>query len=172
MEDILDSKDDENLINLFRLKNRVYNETFKSYIFIFNQIKNINFSSKIKYEDIDFTTIIIDKNINNPSFQDNISMSFDTLDFLNDELNEKTQKLKEIIAICKDYSKLKKEDKEVVKDSYFFARYIQILCTTNYYKYYLDNYFDIYASIENELQSSFWLSFKIYIRNILKYRTK
>ena len=30
MEDILDSKDDENLINLFRLKNRVYNETFKS----------------------------------------------------------------------------------------------------------------------------------------------
>lgn len=99
MEDILDSKDDENLINLFRLKNRVYNETFKSYIFIFKQIKNINFSSKIKYEDIDFTTIILDKNINNPSFQDNISMSFDTLDFLNDELNEKTQKLKEIIAI-------------------------------------------------------------------------
>ena len=45
-----------------------------------------------------------------------------------DRLNEKTQKLKEIIAICKDYSKLKKEDKEVVKDSYFFARYIQILC--------------------------------------------
>ena len=45
MEDILDSKDDENLINLFRLKNRVYNETFKIYIFIFNQIKNINFSS-------------------------------------------------------------------------------------------------------------------------------
>ena len=37
MEDILDSKDDENLINLFRLKNRVYNETFKSYIFIFSQ---------------------------------------------------------------------------------------------------------------------------------------
>ena len=29
MEDILDSKYDENLINLFRLKNRVYNETFK-----------------------------------------------------------------------------------------------------------------------------------------------
>ena len=52
MEDILDSKYDENLINLFRLKNRVYNETFKSYIFIFNQIKNINFSSKIKYEDM------------------------------------------------------------------------------------------------------------------------
>ena len=66
MEDILDSKDDENLINLFRLKNRVYNETFKSYIFIFNQIKNINFSSKIKYEDIDFTTIILDKNIREP----------------------------------------------------------------------------------------------------------
>ena len=31
MEDILDSKDDENLINLFRLKNRVYNKTFKNY---------------------------------------------------------------------------------------------------------------------------------------------
>ena len=117
-------------------------------------------------------SLILDKNINNPSFQDNISMSFDTLDFLNDELNEKIQKLNEIIAICKDYSKLKKEEKELIKDSYFFARYIQILCTTNYYKYYLDNYFDIYASIENELQSSFWLSFKIYIRNILKYRTK
>ena len=172
MEDILDSKDDENLINLFRLKNRVYNKTFKNYIYIFKQIKNINFYINIKYKNIDFSTVIIDTNINNPSFQDNISVVIDTLDFLNDELNEKIQKLNEIIAICKDYSKLKKEDKEVVKDSYFFARYIQILCTTNYYKYYLDNYFDIYASIENELQSSFWLSFKIYIRNILKYRTK
>ena len=29
MEDILDSKDDENLINLFRLKNRVYNKNLK-----------------------------------------------------------------------------------------------------------------------------------------------
>ncbi len=85
-----------------------------------------------------------------------------------ESLNSKTQKLKEIIAICKDYSKLKKEDKEVVKDSYFFARYIQILCTTNYYKYYLDNYFHIYASIEDELQSRFWFSFKIYIKKIFK----
>ena len=99
-------------------------------------------------------------------------MVIDTLDFLNDELNEKIQKLNEIIAICKDYSKLKKEDKEVVKDSYFFARYIQILCTTNYYKYYLDNYFHIYASIEDELQSRFWSSFIVYIKKILKYRTK
>ena len=29
MEDILDSKDDENLINLFRFKNRVYNKNLK-----------------------------------------------------------------------------------------------------------------------------------------------
>ncbi|MGJ0298974.1 hypothetical protein NG744_08495 [Aliarcobacter cryaerophilus] len=172
MENILDSIEEENIANLFRLKNRVYNETFKNYVYIFKQIKNINFSINIKYENIDFSTVIIDKNINNSSFQDNISVVIDTLDFLNDELNEKIQKLNEIIAICKDYSKLKKEEKELIKDSYFFARYIQILCTTNYYKYYLDNYFDIYASIENELQSSFWLSFKIYIRNILKYRTK
>ena len=172
MENILDSIEEENIANLFRLKNRVYNKTFKNYICIFKQIKNINFYINIKYENIDFSTVIIDKNINNPSFQDNISVVIDTLDFLNDELNEKIQKLNEIIAICKDYSKLKKEEKELIKDSYFFARYIQILCTTNYYKYYLDNYFDIYASIENELQSRFWLSFKIYIRNILKYRIK
>jgi len=168
MENILDSIEEENLINLFRLKNRVYNETFKSYIFIFNQIKNINFSSKIKYEDIDFTTIIIDKNINNASLQDNIEAVINTLDFLNDELNEKTNKLSEIVENCKHYSKLTKEDKEVIKDSYFFARYIQILCTTNYYKYYLDNYFHIYASIEDELQSRFWSSFKVYIKNIFK----
>ena len=168
MENILDSIEEENLINLFRLKNRVYNETFKSYIFIFNQIKNINFSSKIKYEDIDFTTIIIDKNINNASLQDNIEAVINTLDFLNDELNEKTNKLSEIVENCKHYSKLTKEDKELIKDSYFFARYIQILCTTNYYKYYLDNYFHIYASIEDELQSRFWFSFKVCIKNIFK----
>ncbi|MGJ0319052.1 hypothetical protein NG767_09940 [Aliarcobacter cryaerophilus] len=168
MENILDSIEEENIANLFRLKNRVYNKTFKNYICIFKQIKNINFYINIKYENIDFSTVIIDKNINNHSFQDNISLVLGTLAFLNDELNEKITQLSQIVENCKDYSKLKKEDKELIKDSYFFARCIQILCTTDYYKYYLENSFDIYVSVENELQSSFWLSFKIYIRKILK----
>ena len=109
MENILDSIEDENIANLFRLKNRVYNKTFKNYICIFKQIKNINFYINIKYENIDFSTVIIDKNINNPSFQDNISMSFDTLDFLNDELNEKTQIISSPTMLTKindAYSKL------------------------------------------------------------------
>ena len=50
------------------LKNRVYNKTFKNYICIFKQIKNINFSINIKYENIYFSTVIIDKNINNSTF--------------------------------------------------------------------------------------------------------
>ena len=32
MENILDSIEEENIANLFRLKNRVYNKTFKNYI--------------------------------------------------------------------------------------------------------------------------------------------
>jgi hypothetical protein len=75
---------------------------------------------------------------------------------------------KKLYSVVNIFVKLKKEDKEVVKDSYFFARYIQILCTTNYYKYYLDNYFHIYASIEDELQSRFWSSFIVYIKKIFK----
>ena len=53
MENILDSIEEENIANLFRLKNRVYNKTFKNYICIFKQIKNINFYINIKYENID-----------------------------------------------------------------------------------------------------------------------
>ncbi len=87
MENILDSIEEENIANLFRLKNRVYNETFKNYVYVFKQLKNINFSINIKYENIDFSTFMIDKNINNSSFQYNISVLIDTLDFLNDELN-------------------------------------------------------------------------------------
>ena len=72
MEDILHSIEEENLVNLFKLKNRVYNQTFKNFIQIYEQIKNINFYSKIKYEDIDFTTYVLDKNIDSFSLQENI----------------------------------------------------------------------------------------------------
>ncbi|MFY9100062.1 hypothetical protein OZY48_03275 [Aliarcobacter cryaerophilus] len=119
MEDILDSIEEENIANLFRLKNRVYNETFKSYIFIFNQIKNINFSSKIKYEDIDFTTYVLDKNIDSFLLQENIYFTGEELKSLDRELNQRLQKLSEIVTNCNDYFKLNKENKELVKESYF-----------------------------------------------------
>lgn len=169
MEDILDSKYDENLINLFRLKNRVYNETFKSYIFIFNQIKNINFSSKIKYEDIDFTTYVLDKNIDSFLLQENIYFTGEELKSLDRELNQRLQKLSEIVTNCNDYFKLNKENKELVKESYFYARYIQIVCTKDYYKDFLNNLFEFDSIISKELEHSKWLTCKIYINKIVQY---
>lgn len=121
IEDILDLIEEKK--NLYRLKTKVYNETLKSYMLIFNQIKNLDFSAKLKYNEIGFTTIIIDNNIGNISIQDNIFMKFDTLDFLNKELSEKINEISEIVNLCKDYSKLEKENKKLIKEGYALYRY-------------------------------------------------
>lgn len=166
MENILDLIEEKE--NLYRPKTKVYNETLKSYMLIFNQIKNLDFSAKVKYNEIDFTTIIIDNNIGNISIQDNIFMKFDTLDFLNKELSEKINEISEIVNLCKDYSKLEKENKKLIKDGYALYRYIQILCTTSYYKHRSEHYLSMYTSIQNELKSRFWLSWNVYINNLFK----
>lgn len=93
MEDILHSIEEENLVNLFKLKSRVYNQTFKNFIQIYEQIKNINFYSKIKYEDIDFTTYVLDKNIDSFSLQENIYYTGEKLKILDRELNKRLKKL-------------------------------------------------------------------------------
>lgn len=167
MENILNSKEEQSLLNLFKLKREVYHTTFKNYVFIFQQLKNINFLVKINHKDIDFSNVAIDKNIANTSLQENISMVFYMLDSLNEELKSKIETFEGIVDRCEDFYSLSKEEKEFVKDTYFIARYIHILCTTNYYKYYIDNYFNIFTFIEEEVKPLPWLSFKIFFYKLL-----
>lgn len=168
MEDILHSIEEENLVNLFKLKSRVYNQTFKNFIQIYEQIKNINFYSKIKYEDIDFTTYVLDKNIDSFSLQENIYYTGEKLKILDRELNKRLQKLSEIATNCNDYFKLPKENKEFVKETYCYARYIQIVCSTDYYKHFLINLFEFDSIISKELEHSKWLTCKIFINKIFR----
>ncbi|MFX4236638.1 hypothetical protein ACOL3F_11960, partial [Aliarcobacter butzleri] len=79
-----------------------------------------------KYEDIDFSTIIINRNIDDLVFQENIHSTINSLNSSNDILNLILDELIEIITTCKDYSLLSKQNKNSIKEAYFFARYIQI----------------------------------------------
>ncbi len=168
MEDILHSIEEENLVNLFKLKSRVYNQTFKNFIQIYDQIKNINFYSNIKYEDMDFTTYVLDKNIDSFLLQENIYFTGEELKILDRELNKRLLKLSEIVTNCNDYFKLNKENKEFVKESYFYARHIQIVCSKDYYKHFLINLFEFDSIISKELEHSKWLTCKIFINKIFR----
>ncbi|MGJ0362290.1 hypothetical protein [Aliarcobacter cryaerophilus] len=168
MEDILHSIEEENLVNLFKLKSRVYNQTFKNFIQIYDQIKNINFYSNIKYEDMDFTTCVLDKNIDSFLLQENIYFTGEELKILDRELNKRLLKLSEIVTNCNDYFKLNKENKEFVKESYFYARHIQIVCSKDYYKHFLINLFEFDSIISKELEHSKWLTCKIFINKIFR----
>ncbi len=173
MENILSTQEEENLINLFRLKNRVYNETFRNFVFIIQDVNNINFVLNIKYEDIDFTTIVIDRDINCNLLQDNIFFTSSILNCLDKELENKLSLLSKILKNCNNYSKLNSENKKLFIDSYSIARYIQIICSTDFYKTFLENHLDIYLDLEDEIKPRFSLSSKIFFNKIyLKYRRK
>ncbi|WP_418186646.1 hypothetical protein [Aliarcobacter lanthieri] len=168
MEQLLDTKEELNLVKLYKLKEKIYNSSFKRFIDIFEKIENINFGIDIKYEDIDFSTIIFNEKINDFLVQENIDFVNSFLDSTDEIINQKLEELDFIIKDCNDYSKLNKLNQEVVKDSYFLARYIQILCTTNIHETYLQNSSKILSSIDREISIKIWLSFKIYIKKLFK----
>ncbi|MCT7598013.1 hypothetical protein ACOTWR_02870 [Aliarcobacter butzleri] len=168
MEQILKTQEELNLVKLYKLKKEVYNDSFKKFTNIFGKIKNINFGIDIKYEDIDFSTIIINKNIDDLVFQENIHSTINSLNSSNDILNLILDELVQIITTCKDYSLLSKQNKNSIKEAYFFARYIQILCTTNIHETYLKSCLKTNSLIDKEIETNIWLSFKIYIKNLFK----
>lgn len=167
-EHILKTQEELNLIELYKIKKDIYNSSFKRFVNIFETIENINFGVEIKYEEIDFSTIVIIEDINDSFVQENIFFTNTFLDSTNEMLNRKLDELVEVIKICKDYSKLNKQGKEVLKDSYFFARYIQILCTTNIHETYLQSSMKLTSSIEKEVEAKIWFSIKNYLHNLLK----
>ncbi|MDK2080127.1 hypothetical protein [Aliarcobacter butzleri] len=168
MEQILKTQEELNLVKLYKLKKEVYNDSFKKFTNIFGKIENINFGIDIKYEDVDFSTIIINKNIDDLVFQENIHSTINSLNSSNDILNLILDELVEIITTCKDYSLLSKQNKNSIKEAYFFARYIQMLCTTNIHETYLKSCLKTNSLIDKEIETNIWLSFKIYIKNLFK----
>lgn len=168
METILSTQEEENLINLFRLKNRVYNNTFRNFVNTIENVNNINFVVNAKYEDIDFTTVVIDRNINCNLLQDNIFFTNYILTSLDKELENNYNLLQQILENCNNYSKLKTEDKKLFVNCYLIARYIQVICSKDFYKTCLENHLDVYLDIEDEIKPRFWLSCKIYFKNLFK----
>ena len=101
-------------------------------------------------------------------FQENIHSTINSLNSSNDILNLILDELVQIITTCKDYSLLSKQNKNSIKEAYFFARYIQILCTTNIHETYLKSCLKTNSLIDKEIETNIWLSFKIYIKNLFK----
>ncbi len=166
MDNIVNSIE-EDIVNLYKNRHNDYNKTLKNYINLFNKIINIDFLANMKYKEIDFETII-NNELTNIIYPDNIYYKFHTLNFYNDELDLKLNIVSEIVNTCNDYSKLKKEDKKIIKDTYKLARSIQIICTTDFIDHFIDNYCSMNLNIENELKSNFMLSCKFYINNLFK----
>lgn len=171
-EQILKTQEELNLIELYKIKKEIYNSSFKRFVDIFEKIENINFGIDIKYEDIDFSTILIDKNINDTILQENIFFTATFLDSANEKLKQKTDELALISTTNSDYFKFDSKDKESTKDAYYYARYIQILCTTNIYQTYLQNSIKLTSSISEEMKPKIWLFFKIYLKELFKNKTK
>lgn len=162
MENILNTNEEQNLVKLFKLKNIAYHQTLKEYIFILHRVKNVKFDNKIEYKDIDLTTVLIDKNIDCNILQKNIIATYDFLYDLKEELKSKLDELYEISVFYDDYVMFNESEKSLFNNYYLIARYIEVLCTTDIYKSFIENDMKIFRKVNKELKTNLFFFLKKY----------
>lgn len=156
MEVILKSGNEQNLAKLFALKNIAYNQTLKEYVHLFNQLQNIPFENKLNrmldYKIQDLTTVVIEKNIDCNMLQENIMVTYDFLKMMDGYISSNLDYLSETFAFCNDYKMLSNTERMIVNECYVYARYIQIICSTDFYKTFKDNYMHTYELLEKKIK--------------------
>src|SRR5574344_1198986 len=151
MENILNTNEEQNLVKLFKLKNIAYHETLKEYIFILHRVKNVKFDKKIEYKDIDCNIL-----------QKNIIATYDFLYDLKEELKSKLDELYEISVFYDDYVMFNESEKSLFNNYYLIARYIEVLCTTDIYKSFIENDMKIFRKVNKELKTNLFFFLKKY----------
>ena len=99
---------------------RLVNETFE-------KIENVDLGT-IKYQEIDFNSNIYADNLFDESIQNNLKITTDLLFKANNLLNDISNNLEAIITKNSDYKSFKTKEKELLKDAFSLAKFIQKIC--------------------------------------------
>lgn len=141
-----------NFQSLIEMKKRVYHDSFISFIDFYKKLENIDLGD-LEYEEIDFSTVVLDEQIYDRNIQNNIKITTDLLFKANNLLNDIVLNLGESIKETVDYQKFSVKTKEVIKEAFSLAKFIQKVCINeNLSEDVVVKFSNIISNIEEEIR--------------------
>lgn len=116
-----------NFQSLIEMKKRVYHDSFISFVDFYKKLENVDLGD-LEYEEIDFSTVVLDEQIYDKNIQNNIKITTDLLFKANNLLNDIVLNLGEAIKETVDYQNFLVKTKEVIKEAFSLAKFIQKVC--------------------------------------------
>ena len=113
--------------SLIEMKKRVYHDSFISFVDFYKKLENVDLGD-LEYEEIDFSTVVLDEQIYDRNIQNNIKITTDLLFKANNLLNDIVLNLGEAIKETVDYQNFSVKTKEVIKEAFSLAKFIQKVC--------------------------------------------
>ena len=116
-----------NIDNLQHMKKKVYHDSFVDFISLYEKIENVDLG-KLEYQEIDFVSKTYGQEIYDEMAQNNIKITTDLLFKANNLLGDIVMYLDEIIKQEINYEKFRIKEKELLKEAFSLARFIQKVC--------------------------------------------
>lgn len=116
-----------NIDNLQHMKKKVYHDSFVDFISLYEKIENVDLG-KLEYQEIDFASKTYGEEIYDEMAQHNIKVTTDLLFKANNLLGDIVMYLDEIIKQETNYEKFRIKEKELLKEAFSLARFIQKVC--------------------------------------------
>ena len=116
-----------NIDNLQHMKKKVYHDSFVDFISLYEKIENVDLG-KLEYQEIDFASKTYGQEIYDEMAQNNIKITTDLLFKANNLLGDIVMYLDEIIKQETNYEKFRIKEKELLKEAFSLARFIQKVC--------------------------------------------
>ena len=116
-----------NIDNLQHMKKKVYHDSFVDFISLYKKIENVDLG-KLEYQEIDFASKTYGQEIYDEMAQNNIKITTDLLFKANNLLGDIVMYLDEIIKQETNYERFRIKEKELLKEAFSLARFIQKVC--------------------------------------------
>ena len=116
-----------NIDNLQHMKKKVYHDSFVDFISLYEKIENVDLG-KLEYQEIDFASKTYGQEIYDEMAQNNIKITTDLLFKANNLLGDIVMYLDVIIKQEINYEKFRIKEKELLKEAFSLARFIQKVC--------------------------------------------
>ena len=126
-EDKYQVEEEINLDNLQHMKKKVYHDSFVDFINLYEKIENVDLG-KLEYQQVDFNSKTYGQEIYDEMAQHNIKVTTDLLFKANNLLGDIVMHIDEIIKQETNYENFRIKEKELLKEAFSLARFIQKVC--------------------------------------------
>lgn len=119
-----------NYENFQYMKKKIYHDSFVNFTNFYEKLNGVDLG-KLEYKEIDFSTIVTDDKIYDKTVQHNINITNDLLFKANGILNDVLFNLNELLKEKVDYKEFNPKEKELLKEAFSLAKFIQKICSND-----------------------------------------